>query len=36
MFRWFEYVERRLMDFVVRRVDQMEGSLKVEEYLKKL
>jgi len=24
--RWFGHVERRLVDFVVRRVDQMEGS----------
>jgi len=24
--RWFGHVERRPMDFVVRRVDQMEGS----------
>jgi len=24
--RWFEHVERRLVDFVVRGVDQMEGS----------
>jgi hypothetical protein len=24
--RWFGHVERRLMDFLVRRVDQMEGS----------
>jgi len=24
--RWFGHVERRLVDLVVRRVDQMEGS----------
>lgn len=26
MLKWFEYVGRKLVDFVVRRVDQMEGS----------
>ena len=25
-FRWFEYVKRRHVDFVVRRVDQMDDS----------
>jgi hypothetical protein len=26
LLRWFEHVERRHVEFVVRRVDQIEGS----------
>jgi hypothetical protein len=36
--RWFGHVERRPLDFVVRRVDHMEDcqSLEAEENLEKL